>query len=325
MSKNLTKLLRDKALLCKIEVEGGINLGEIHSDYSALWASISSYPSIQVTIKNKMKGLYDTYRNYKKSITEEVVKSNDVYWKGAQLLNMGMDIMETVGNELLNLSKGIEKKCQQQVLCLTKELSKSMSYLQKMKETLEYELHYWTNLGELVLTIHVPSKIKLDLLVPGRRFLHSAIFQQYCIVNGKLKPGNQMLVFLFNDLLLFTISKVGEPKRMSGGPHFRLPVTPRGLPKTKPKNKLIEFMYLDGITIYDKAFGSDLLIEFVSPGKRIFAGFEDAKVKQEWLKNLKTEIVLWKGKILDKSDKRKDMDKKDKKLGEGERKGERKE
>jgi len=134
-----------------------------------------------------------------------------------------------------------------------------------------------------------------------------------------------MLVFLFNDLLLFTISKVGEPKRMSGGPHFRLPVTPRGLPKTKPKNKLIEFMYLDGITIYDKAFGSDLLIEFVSPGKRIFAGFEDAKVKQEWLKNLKTEIVLWKGKILDKSDKRKDMDKKDKKLGEGERKGERKE
>jgi len=197
---------------------------------------------------------------------------------------------------------------------ITKDLSKSISVLQKLKSSMENEQKYWNNLVELSMTVSVPPRIKLDLLVPGRRFLQSGVFQQHIVTNGKLKPGNQMLVFLFNDLLLFTQNKLRESKRLSSGSKspqlFRLPVSPRSSTKPKQKNKLMEFMPFDSITIVDKAFGSDLLIEFICPGKRIVAGLEDAKVKQEWLRNLRTEIATWKSKkgIVEKMDKPEKMD-----------------
>jgi len=101
-----------------------------------------------------------------------------------------------------------------------------------------------------------------------------------------------MFVFLFNDLLLFTQTKGKESRRHSSG--AKSPQLFRMSPRSKVKNKVLEFMYLENLVINDKGHGLDTVIEFTAPGKRIVVGAEDLKLKQEWLKNLRTQITTWK-------------------------------
>jgi len=141
-------------------------------------------------------------------------------------------------------------------------------------------------------------------VIPGRRFLQSAVFQLQVISSGKFKRGSQLLVFLFNDLLLFTQIKGKDSRRLSGG--TKSPQIFRMSPRNKVKNKVVEFMYLENITINDKGHVSESFIEFIAPGKRVVVGVEELKVKQEWLKNLRTQITTWKIQkgIVEKKEKR---------------------
>jgi len=203
----------------------------------------------------------------------------------------------------------VKKKQQQLIANAVKDITKSLIHLQKLKASIDNEEIYLTNLAELSITISVPQRFKLDVLVPGRRFLQSAVFQHYTFAGGKFKRGNQMLLFLFNDLIVFTQPKSKETRRLSTGSkspqHFRIGIqtSPRGVKANK--NKAVEFIYLDYLLIIDKTFGSDNLIEFSAPGKRVVVGVDDLKLKQDWLKNIRTQITIWKSQkdILEKKEK----------------------
>lgn len=146
---------------------------------------------------------------------------------------------------------------------------------------------YMRNVMDLSATISVPQRFRLDLILPGRRFLQSIFADLYTISNGKLKPCSQILVFLFNDMLVFAEGKGKEPKRLSTNVHppiFRSP-------KAK-KHKIIDNIFLDHITVKLKVFGSDNIVELSSSGKRVIIGMSDTNALQEWVKTLNNQITF---------------------------------
>jgi len=160
--------------------------------------------------------------------------------------------------------------------------------LEKLKNAVETEQPYLSNLAELAATISVPPRLKLDIVIPGRRFLQSAVFQQQGA--GRFKKS-QLLVFLFNDLLLFT--QVKDTKRLSSGTISPQLFQKMSSPRGRTKNKVVEYMYLENLIIIDKG---NNLIEFTAIGlsKHVVVGVDDLKVKQEWLKNLRAQVTIWK-------------------------------
>jgi len=161
------------------------------------------------------------------------------------------------------------------------------------------------NVLDLSATISVPARFKLELLLPGRRFLQSTIMDHYIISNGKFKLSSQIMVFLFNDLLLFALVKSKEARRLSTSTQIFRPS-----PKSK-KYKIIEILHLPQTSIKTKGFGSDNIIEVTSADKRMIIGMNDLNVLQEWIKTVnnlitntkqqKSEIITTEGKKEKKS------------------------
>jgi len=261
--------------------------GQIHPNLTELWSYISQNTELPDEIKIQLKPLYETRKNYRKYIEDQTLSSHTyiLYTTIVPIIAQEIESLENTGVEFATLAKYGDKKHQQLLLSFRKDISVAIKSLTELKSILETEQMYMRNLMDLSATISAPQRFRLDLIIPGRRFLQSILADFYTISNGKLKPCSQILVFLFNDMLVFAEGKGKEPKRLSTNVHPQIFRSPKF-----KKHKIIDNIFLDHITVKLKVFGSDNIVELSSPGKRVIIGMSDTTGLQEWVKTLNNQI-----------------------------------
>jgi len=238
-------------------------------------------------IKTKIKAFNETRKNYKKFM-EEQSQGSDKYTYFSNVVPIvenEIENLEQIGLEFSSLAKYCEKEQHKLLVSLKKEISVSVKYLSELRSIFETELMYMRNLMELTSRFSIPQRFKLELFIPGRRFLQSTLVDHYIITNGgKLKPQAQILIFHFSDIIVFSEVKGKDVRRLS----TNLRSSPTRVQK---KHKIMECMAIDYLTVKTKGFGSDNIIELNAPGKKMIIGINDEKVMQELLKHLMTHTI----------------------------------
>jgi len=255
------------------------NLGELYNLLITLNADMPEH------IKSKIKSLYDSRKNYKKYMEEQAQISDKYifYSTVIPVFDHELECLEETGIEFAALTR--DKKNHHVLGSLKKEISLSIKTLNDIRYIFETELLYMRNLMELSSRFSIPQRFKLELFIPGRRFLQSTLVDHYLISNGKLKPHSQVLVFHFNDIIVFSEVKGKEIRRMS----TNLRTSPNKIPK---KHKVVEYMLIDNLTVKTKCFGSDNIVELITHGKKMIIGLCDEKAGQELIKNLTSHITF---------------------------------